>query len=843
MTESESTTSRLRINRSMIGRLAAVGLFLGLGTLAVMHTVTNRKPQESETPTKAESTAGAGTESESKPSDTASPNSIARHDAGDVPQTEPPTPELGTARLASGPASTDTARPASQANSLLAPPTAQTPHKTDSARLVPALNAASTSGLPPPPKSFGSPPNDALKSPVGDSPPIVSAQIQVDPSKETTGPAKASIPSVNAFSFGDAAKSVPSALDSPAAKANADGNEDLLRAPSGLSNRIAVTPESDDEQKPATSSTPYDPPALNGTRQSPIAQPKLPVNPSAASESTPNWPGNRPAETSSPQESPKSPAAKLDSTPQFPSSSSSPTSPSESSTKNLAPLRSAIDGAPAAGFGTRALPASTSRGLDSPAGSTIGAIQVMATPGSTALEGPQQPTLTLQKVAPREVQVNKPTELQLVVQNTGQTAANQVFVHDQVPEGTELIDTDPKASVARDGTLSWNLGTIEPGATSKILIRLLPNRPGDFGSVAQVTFAAQASSRTRCTQPILSVKHTAKDKVLIGDEWVMEITVENSGDGPATNVMLQENVPDLFSFADGSSELEFEVGTLPPGQRKSVQLRLKAARVGQTQNRIVAQADADLQASDSLGVEVISPDLKVMAEGPDRKFLNRQATHEFTVANSGTAAATNVDLIARLPRGLKFVSANNQGQYDANSNAVYWSLQQLAAGQSGRVELVTLPAEPGQHAIEFEATADLNQKSSVSKPLAVEYLVELFCEIDDLTDPIEIGGETAYRVKVTNQGLQAATNIRLNVEFPSGIQPTAVSGNIPNQIQGQRVAFSAIDRLDPQQETVVTISAKGTLEGDHRVIVSMASDARETQIAKEESTQVYSDRR
>ncbi len=522
-----------------------------------------------------------------------------------------------------------------------------------------------------------------------------------------------------------------------------------------------------------------------------------------------------------------------------------PKSPQDST-----PIRSAINNTstPSATFGSNSSPprdsfAASSRSFDSAALPPTDSLRIQSTPGAASLEGPQIPSLKLQKIAPREVQINKPAELQLVVQNSGQVPAEQVIVHDRIPDGTELIDASPKANQSGDGTLSWNLGTIAPGETSKITINLMPKQPGEFGSVAQVTFAAQASARTLCTQPILGVTLTTKPKVLIGDEVFLDIVVENKGDGPATNVLLQEDVPELLSFEDGSRELEFEIGTLAPGQKRSVQLRLKAAKVGQTQNRIVVQGDAGLEVSDAVEMEIVAPELQANGEGPARKYLNRQATHQFAVSNAGTASANNVDFVARLPRGLKFVSANNHGQYDANSNSVYWSLQQLATGQTGRVELVTLPIEPGDQKIDFEATADLNQKAVVSKSLFVEYLVELFCEIDDLTDPIEIGSDTAYRVKVVNQGLQAATNIRLNVDFPSGIEPVSVSGSIAHQIQGQRVVFSAIDRLDAQQETVVTITAKGTVEGDHRVVVSMASDARETQIAKEETTQVYSDQR
>ncbi len=821
MTESESP-SRSRFNKSMLGRLAAVSLFLGLGTLAVMHTVTNRKPTDPNAPLVATEDPDAANNSEAtSASSTASKSPAppqAKTDLSSSLKASWSPNQLSSTPATNPPSLNPNLKSSDQNRQLTAPPIVDASSRIDSPNRLPAAKVSNLSELPPPTRSFSDSPNSKssendLRS--KDVSPIVSAQIQVDADRDSPS------------SFGSGIKSVaaPPSTTSPLSK-TANPLFPTITKP----NLNSISDDSTQSNlRPTTTATPYDSPSLN------VAPRKLAESVESASKLLPQT--DVPTLNNPPRSTANNALAPL--------SQSKPP-------QDFPPIRSAVDtpSNSSNSFGSSTLQprsslASSSRPLDATANAApkAEALSVQATPGATNLDGPQVPSLKLQKIAPREVQINKPAELKLIVQNNGQIPATQVGVYDRVPEGTKLIDSTPKANQSADGTLSWNLGTIAPGETSEITINLLPVRPGEFGSVAQITFAAQASARTLCTQPILSLKHSTKPKVLIGDEVVLDITIENNGDGPATNVMLQENIPDLLTFDDGSRELEFEIGTLAPGQKRNVQLRLKAAKVGTTQNRIVVQGDADLQAFDVVDLEIIAPDLHATGEGPDRKYLNRQSTHEFALANSGTAAATNVDLVARLPRGLKFVSANNHGQFDATSNAVYWSLQQLAAGQTGRVDLVTMPIEPGEQKIDFEATADLNQKTSVSKLLTVESLVELFCEIDDLTDPIEIGSETAYRVKVVNQGLQAANNIRLNVDFPTGIQPMSVNGNIPNQIQGQRVVFSAIERLDAQQETVVTITAKGTVEGDHRVVVSMSSDARETQIAKEESTQVYSDRR
>ena len=66
----------------------------------------------------------------------------------------------------------------------------------------------------------------------------------------------------------------------------------------------------------------------------------------------------------------------------------------------------------------------------------------------------------------------------------------------------------------------------------------------------------------------------------------------------------------------------------------------------------------------------------------------------------------------------------------------------LRAGVAGSVELTTLPVDIGHQDIKFEANVDLRLMAETTQPLAVEHLVDVHFEIDDMVDPIEIGTDT-----------------------------------------------------------------------------------------------------
>jgi len=238
----------------------------------------------------------------------------------------------------------------------------------------------------------------------------------------------------------------------------------------------------------------------------------------------------------------------------------------------------------------------------------------------------------------------------------------------------------------------------------------------------------------------------------------------------------------------------------------------------------------------------VAPEIRVTCEGPNRRFLQRKAKHQFTIENRGTAKATNVGLVARLPSGLRYVSADNRGRYDSQSHAVYWKMPELTEGVAGTVEITTIPVSVGQQNIKFEADADLKLFSSTDHELVVEHLIDVFFDIDDAIDPIEVGSQTSYQMRVLNQGTKAAGNVLLQVDFPPGLTPDSVDGNLRHQIKGQRVVFEPISSLPPGQEITLSIRATGKSPGDHRVVANIRADGREVAISKEDTTRVYADR-
>lgn len=460
-------------------------------------------------------------------------------------------------------------------------------------------------------------------------------------------------------------------------------------------------------------------------------------------------------------------------------------------------------------------------------------------PGARSLEGIQAADVKLVKNAPAEIQVGIPATFELKVFNASDKEVRNVVVRDQTPKGTKFLEGSPQPAALADGTLTWNVGALKPQEELTITMRVLPMEEGEIGSVATVMFATEASARTVCTKPKLAIRVVGPPSVLIGQPAECELVVTNEGTGAATAVAIEADLPVQFRHPAGA-QLEYEIGALQPGETKTLPLQLIAAEAGSTKCALRVRAEGVPGAEDYLTTEVVAPQLAVAAKGPTRRYLQRQAVYDVFVQNAGTAPAQEVDLAAYLPRGMQFVGANNQGQYDPERHAVFWSLVELPKQERGSVQVAVMPVEEGEQKLRVEANAALELQAESELGIVVEAQVELDFQIENPNDPIEVGADALYEIRVTNLGAKAGTGVVVAATFPPGLQP------LPDQagsyrVEGQRIVFTNVSRLEPGDEIFVKAAARGAAEGDHRVRVEVASAEVTTPILKEARTRVYRD--
>lgn len=467
-------------------------------------------------------------------------------------------------------------------------------------------------------------------------------------------------------------------------------------------------------------------------------------------------------------------------------------------------------------------------------------IRGTGTPGPATMEGTQAPRLSVEKTAPEEIQVGKPSVWAITVKNEGGMEARGVQIHDVIPRGAKLVSTSPRAVRSETGELTWNVGNMPAGTMAVVKVELMPVEEGTIGSVASVTFRSEASAKSVATRPQLTIQTVGDARLLVGTPTELIITVSNPGSGITRNVVLAETVPAELQF-DGGAELIYKLGDLHPGETKQVKLPLTAVRPGGLTNTIVATADANLRAESQFAMEVTAPAMKVAMDGPNRRFLEREGTYKMTVTNPGTAPAKNIEMNVTLPSGTQFVRANNGGGYLADSRSVCWRLAELQPGDTAVAEMVVTLMETGTLAMKYDAVADTCPVQRGEKAVQVEGIAALMFQVSDTNDPVQVGEETTYEVNVVNQGSKQAEDVCVVVRIPAGMQVMACKAPTQHTVQGNEIHFAPLSQLAPKAEMLYELRMRGLTTGDQRVSVSLSSKEFPTPIVKEESTRVYAE--
>ena len=462
-------------------------------------------------------------------------------------------------------------------------------------------------------------------------------------------------------------------------------------------------------------------------------------------------------------------------------------------------------------------------------------------PGPLEMEGRRTPTITVERSAPEEVQVGRAADFTILVRNDGAVTAHDVMVFDRIPSGSKFSSAEPQAERMPDGALYWRLGDLKPGERRELTMQVIPEQEGEIGSIARVVFQAAASARTLATRPALAIEQTGPEQVLIGDPLTYSILISNPGTGAAYGVVLEADIPDGLQHPAGRA-LEYPVGTLRPGEKRELSLRLTADKPGKVASRLAVRGDGGLRRDNTATLRILAPQLAAAIEAPARRYIDRPATYVVRLDNQGTASARNVEIAAYLPRGMKFNSANNHGEYDARRHAVIWNLVELGAGDKDLVQLVATPHEAGEHTLRLEGKGDLGVALQQEHAMQVDTLNELSFTVADVADPIEVGSTTTYEVRVTNSGAQPDGAVRVAVELPQGLQALPPADGTAYTVQQQVVAFPELETLAANGSATFRFRARGAAAGDHRVRVQVVSREAPTPVVKEEATRVYNDR-
>ena len=294
-----------------------------------------------------------------------------------------------------------------------------------------------------------------------------------------------------------------------------------------------------------------------------------------------------------------------------------------------------------------------------------------------------QAALIIEKTCTPSVMLCEPINYTVIVRNTGDGPATNVRVVDTLPEG--VTGSDGR------NTREFNAGNLAPGEAKQATYSAMASRAGSFTNRAVATADGGLTAETSCTTTVsetkLEVSKTVdRPDVPIGRNATFTITVTNSGGAAAMDTVVTDTIPNGWQFVSagaggtgGGNTVTWNLGTIDPGQSKSVDLTLKATAAGAGINKACARArcadDCGETSVNPIGIPAVLLEV-VDANDPDEVGTDEQYT--ITVTNqSPYVPATGIRMVCEVQPEASYVSSSG----DAGAGS--------AAGQT-----VTFPAYP-----------------------------------------------------------------------------------------------------------------------------------------------------
>ncbi len=336
------------------------------------------------------------------------------------------------------------------------------------------------------------------------------------------------------------------------------------------------------------------------------------------------------------------------------------------------------------------------------------------------------------------------------------------------------------------------------------------------------------------------------------------------GTDGAANVRVRVELAPGLTHDSGVNPLEYDLGPLLPGARKTMPLIVKPVKPGKFPLRVSALVNGQVLGQVEQVLQVNEAGLALKLTGPAVRYVGQEATWALEVANNGGQPLVQVALSDVLPPELDFVKADGSRLL---GREVVWNVDRLEPKAVKTFQLTTranrmtartvsqaratayaLETDPGPGAVgnalrgvPVSATGALPTgwpiSSQAQADIAIEGLPAFKMKVD-ARGPIEVGERTEYAITVSNTGSLPGSGIQVVCEVPAQLQ---VLGASPGgyRLDGQKVVFPPLPTmLDPGRAVQYRIAVLAVKAGDARFRAELSSSILKQPVVKEHSLTV-----
>ncbi|MFT3785225.1 MAG: hypothetical protein QM770_03545 [Tepidisphaeraceae bacterium] len=318
----------------------------------------------------------------------------------------------------------------------------------------------------------------------------------------------------------------------------------------------------------------------------------------------------------------------------------------------------------------------------------------------------------------------------------------------------------------------------------------------------------------RATSSLLLEKSVPAE-ILANKPYTYELKVTNLTKQTLENVEIVESIPAGMKFGDSVEGAALQIrengahlnlGSIKPGETKTLSIPATASGAGQ----LGSCASVSYATNLCLGLNVVSPSLKIDQTLPAETLLCNEVPLHVGVTNNGTGTARGVKLEQALPEGM--TTLDGQKAFDVN-------IGDIGAGETKNVDVPLKLAKTGEYKLTSKVTANDGLAGEATTQTVARQPV--LTVVKSGPEKNYIGVPYTYDITVTNKGDAPAAGTVVTDTLPQGLTALQASdeGTIANGTvvwnvglleKGASKSFKLVVRGDAPGTARNTVSATAT---------------------------------
>jgi len=218
----------------------------------------------------------------------------------------------------------------------------------------------------------------------------------------------------------------------------------------------------------------------------------------------------------------------------------------------------------------------------------------------------RQPVLTIAKTGPAKRYLGRAVAYEITVTNKGDAPAKDLVIEDQLPPGVKFVSASNGGRAAA-GRVMWNLGTLMPDRTRKVMATVMPNQAGTLTNTVRATAGCAEGVRASVKTLVAGIPAVLlevidiDDPVEIGGQTTYVITATNQGSSLGTNIRivctLEDNEQYISSTGatigaiEGNTITFAPLRSLAPKAKASWRIIVKAVEAGDVRFKVTMNTD------------------------------------------------------------------------------------------------------------------------------------------------------------------------------------------------------------------------------------------------------------